>query len=642
MLQSVLIANRGEIAVRIQRTLRRLGIESIAVYSDADARAPHVLGADRAVRLGPAPANESYLDVEKVIAAAKASGAQAVHPGYGFLSERADFARACLAAGLVFVGPGPKAIALLGDKAAAKQAAAGAGVPVVPGLCGARLTDQEIIEWASGQQLPVLLKAAGGGGGRGMRVVRSTDDLPEAIIAARREAGAAFGDQRLIVERYVERARHIEVQVIADAHGNVLHLGERECSLQRRHQKVIEEAPSPVVDAQLRQRLGEAAVTLARACGYINAGTVELIADRENPSDFCFLEMNARLQVEHPVTELVTGLDLVELQLRVAAGEPLGISQQDVKPAGHAIEARLYAEDPAHGFLPSAGRIVLYREPREIRIDSGIAQDAQVTTDYDPMLAKAIAHGPDRATALRRLKAGLRGTRVLGPTTNLPWLLALLDRPEMQAGEIDTTLIERIAPEIDLRPEDGQLLAGLAAIALLPRPRGEDPWEALDGWSPAGRAESVMRLDAATGAVEARFTPLDEGWQVEEAHVRMLDGALQVLMSDGQTRLLESYRDGDVVWILAEGVPHRFSIPQEHAASHAGSDSLRAPMPGVVLEVRSQEGEQVREGEVLVVLESMKMELSVASPEDGIVAAVHVRAGDRVAQGQPLLEMEAR
>jgi acetyl-CoA/propionyl-CoA carboxylase biotin carboxyl carrier protein len=363
MFARVLVANRGEIALRVLRTLGGLGIEGVAVYSDADAGAPHVRAADRAVRLGPAPALESYLAIERVVAAAIATGCEAVHPGYGFLSERPEFARACSDAGLTFIGPSPEAMALLGDKAAAKQVAADAGVPVVPGLHGESLGDAEIVDWAGSQELPLLVKAVAGGGGKGMRVVRSRDELPEALRAARSEAAAAFGDDRLLVERWIEQPRHIEVQVVGDEHGSVLHLGERECSLQRRHQKVIEEAPSPVVGFELRERLGGAAVELARSCGYTNAGTVEFIAAADDPARFFFLEMNARLQVEHPVTEAVTGLDLVELQLRVAAGEPLPMRQDEIELRGHSIEARIYAEDPRAGFLPSSGRIVAWRPP---------------------------------------------------------------------------------------------------------------------------------------------------------------------------------------------------------------------------------------------------------------------------------------
>jgi 3-methylcrotonyl-CoA carboxylase alpha subunit len=706
----VLIANRGEIAVRVARTLRRLGIESVAVYSDADADAPHVRAADRALRLGPAPAAESYLHVERVIDAALQAGAEAIHPGYGFLSERPDFARACIEAGLTFVGPSPEAMALLGDKVAAKETAAAAGVPVVPGLGGAALTDEEIVAWVEGQELPLLLKAAAGGGGKGMRVVRTRAELPDALAAARREARAAFGDDRLLVERYLERPRHIEVQVIGDQHGTVLYLGERECSLQRRHQKVIEEAPSPVVGAELRERMGEAAAALARRCGYTGAGTVELIADRDDPSSFYFLEMNARLQVEHPVTELVTGLDLVELQLRVAAGEPLGLAQEDIALDGHAIEARVYAEDPANGFLPSTGRVALWREPEgaatggagcggaggsaaaeaggaavasgaaaaAIRIDSGISTGTEVTSHYDPMLAKVIAHGPDRPTALARLDAALRDLRVIGPTTNAAYLRALLARPEVQAGELDTTLIERLADEIAPPPPD-PALPGLALIALLGDPPTDDPWDARTGWRLTGPATARMRLEGPAGEIDATARPDGAGgwWVGEQADGGVAEpgdregegagglgagdaeadgeragagarGTMQARLAGdallveeaGAARRVELHHEGEGVWLVDDGVPYRFAPARDLAARHAAGGSLDAPMPGVVLDVRTQPGAAVSEGDVLVVLESMKMELAVQSPGDGVVGAVLVSAGDRVAQGDPLIALE--
>jgi acetyl-CoA/propionyl-CoA carboxylase biotin carboxyl carrier protein len=680
----VLIANRGEIAVRVARTLRRLGIESVAVYSDADAGAPHVRAADRAVRLGPAPAAESYLHVARVLDAARAAGADAIHPGYGFLSERPDFARAVADAGLTFVGPSAEAMALLGDKVAAKDAAIAAGVPVVPGLTGAALTDEEIAAWVAGQQLPLLLKAAAGGGGKGMRVVQEAAELPEALAAARREARAAFGDDRLLVERYLERPRHVEVQVIGDEHGTVVHLGERECSLQRRHQKVIEEAPSPVVTPELRARLGEAAVALARSCGYTGAGTVELIADREDPAQFFFLEMNARLQVEHPVTEAVTGLDLVELQLRVAAGEPLGLEQADVRLDGHAVEARVYAEDPASGFLPSTGRIVVYREPRgahgrgrrdsrgadagaaRVRVDSGIAQGVEVTSSYDPMLAKVIAHAPSRAAALDALGRALGELRVLGPATNAAYLRALLARPEVRAGELDTGLIERLGAQV-ASPAPDPALPHAALVALLGAPDGADPWAARDGWRlGAAPAAARMRLAGPDGEVEAVATPDGAGgWLLgDDAAPADQPGALDTrprarlvitraarggadtrhVVLDapgGASRALELHRDGDAVWLVDDGVPARFAPLADAAARHHATGSLEAPMPGVVLDVRAAPGAAVAEGDVLVVLESMKMELAVASPGGGVVAAVHVAPGDRVAQGDVLVALAA-
>jgi len=622
MFDRVLIANRGEIAVRVARTLRRLGVESVAVYSDADAGAPHVRAADRAVHIGPTAPAESYLNIERIIAAARESGAEAIHPGYGFLSERAAFAEACAAAGIVFVGPGPEAIALLGDKVAAKQAAAAAGVPVLPGLQGERLSDEEILAWAGENELPAMLKAAAGGGGKGMRIVRTEAEMAEAIGAARREAQGAFGDDRLLVERYVERSRHIEVQVIADTHGNAIHLGERECSLQRRHQKVVEEAPSPVVSPELRERMGAAAVDLVAASGYVNAGTVELIAERDDPSQFFFLEVNTRLQVEHPVTEAVTGLDLVELQLRVAAGEALPLSQDEVTLSGHAVEARVYAEEPARGFLPSTGRIAVYREPAEARIDSGVREGTVVGADYDPMLAKVIAHGADRRAALARLDRGLGELVLLGPGTNVAYTRALLARPEVRAGEMDTGLIERLGEEI-APPPAREDLPQLALLELLGEPASDDPRDALDAWRATG-----------PGTVRAEL----------ESDGENLDVAVDLstysrTSGSNSTRV---FRDGDGVWLLdGASEPRRFALRDEDeprvAAAAAGS--LEAPMPGTVIDVRCAPGDAVAEGDVLVVVESMKMEMAVQSAADGTVAEVLVAAGDQVARGQLLVAL---
>ncbi len=656
MFSRVLIANRGEIALRVQRTLRRLGIESVAVYSDGDSGAPHVRGADRALRIGPTPAAQSYLDGERVIEAALRSGAEAIHPGYGFLSENADFARACGAAGLTFIGPGPEAMELLGDKVAAKRAAEAAGVPILAGLSGECLGDEQIVEWAAGAELPLMLKAAAGGGGKGMRVVNELAELPEALAAARREALGAFGDERLLVERYLADARHIEVQVLADSHGNAVHLGERECSLQRRHQKVVEESPSPVVDPELRERMGAAAVALAQSCGYVNAGTVELIAERDQPGAFFFLEVNTRLQVEHPVSEAVTGLDLVELQLRIAAGEELGFGQEDVRLDGHAIEVRLYAEDPAHGFLPSAGPIVAYREPAGLRVDSGIEAGAEVGLDYDPLLAKLIAHAQNRDAALAELEAGLTHLLVLGPATNAAYLRALLARPEVREGALDTGLIERLGKEI-APPLQDPVLAAVALAELLGPPPSDDPWDARDGWRQSGTAWARARLAGPDGEIEvairassAALTPhygvnaaLDDWeWEAGEESGRFrFDGrALEV---DGETRGLSIYRDGDGVWVIdGAAEPARFElVPASSAAAGAvGGGSLEAPMPGVVIDVRCEPGAAVSEGDVLVVLESMKMELSIQSPRDGAVAEVLVGVGDQIARGETLIALE--
>jgi acetyl-CoA/propionyl-CoA carboxylase biotin carboxyl carrier protein len=645
MFDRVLIANRGEIAIRIARTLRKLGIEAIAVFSDADADAPHLAAADLAYRIGPAAASESYLNIERLLDAAQRSRAQAIHPGYGFLSERADFARACRAAGLTFIGPSPEAIELLGDKAAAKRTARAAGVPVVEGLEEA-LDDERIAAWAQTHELPVMLKAAGGGGGRGMRVVRSLAELPDALAAARREAQGAFGDPRLIVERYVERARHIEVQVIADEHGAVLHLGERECSLQRRHQKVIEEAPSPVVDGPLRESLGAAAVALARHCSYTNAGTVELIADSDEPARFSFLEMNARLQVEHPVTEAVTGLDLVELQLRIAAGEPLPLTQEQVRLQGHAIEARIYAEDPANSFLPSSGRVVAFSAPADLRFDGAVAAGVEVGTAYDSMLAKAVAHAPTRDEALNRLDLGLARTELVGVQTNIAWLRSLLAREEVRRGELDTTLLQRLAAELDPPSVDPELLAGLATVALVGAAPSDDPWAAHDGWRSAGTREPATTMLELGEPAQARVLRgearprVDGAWRVADARVELRPEGLRVTEAGGETRTVSAHRDGDAIWLVDRGVAVRCAPARRTSARSTGSGSLQAPMPGTVIDVRVALGERVAAGAPLLVLESMKMELTIASPRDGVISALTAAVGDRVAQGELLLELD--
>jgi 3-methylcrotonyl-CoA carboxylase alpha subunit len=500
MFRAVLIANRGEIAVRIIRACRELGVRSVAVYSDADATAPHAVLADEAVPIGPAPAAESYLNAGRLIEAARVAGAEAIHPGYGFLAEHAGFAAACRDAGIVFIGPPPDVIARLGDKAAARRLAAAAGVAAVPGYDEPRATDGAIRQAAERLGLPVLLKAAGGGGGKGMRAVHRLEDLDVLLASARREAQAAFGDDRVIVERLLDRPRHVEVQILADGRGRVLHLGERECSVQRRHQKIIEESPSPAVDAGLRQRLGEAALAVARAAEYANAGTVEFLLDRHGR--FYFLEVNTRLQVEHPVTEMVSGVDLVQAQIRLAAGEPLEAAVGGPSLRGHAVECRVYAEDPAHGFAPSPGRILHLAEPLapHVRVDSGIRAGQEISIHYDPILSKVIAWAPDRMGAVRRLRTALDDYAVLGPTTNLPFLRAVLAHPAFTAGELSTAFLDQHfsgwrppAPS----PEVAAVAAVLAALDRGARPGGDveggpaasaagragaDPWSRLQRW----------------------------------------------------------------------------------------------------------------------------------------------------------------
>ncbi|WP_405492616.1 biotin carboxylase N-terminal domain-containing protein [Streptomyces sp. NBC_00096] len=515
MFSTVLVANRGEIAVRVIRTLRELGVRSVAVFSDADADARHVREADTAVRIGPAAAAESYLSVERLLDAARRTGAQAVHPGYGFLAENAAFAAACADAGLAFIGPPAAAISLMGDKIRAKETVKAAGVPVVPGSTGSGLSDAELIAAAEEIGVPVLLKPSAGGGGKGMRLVRDPGLLGEEIAAARREARSSFGDDTLLVERWVDRPRHIEIQVLADAHGNVVHLGERECSLQRRHQKVIEEAPSVLLTPELRASMGAAAVEAARSCGYVGAGTVEFIVPGGDPSSYYFMEMNTRLQVEHPVTELITGLDLVEQQLRVAAGAELGFGQSDVTLTGHAIEARVCAEDPARGFLPSGGVVLALSEPSggAVRTDSGLVAGVDTGSTYDPMLSKVIAYGPDRAAALRVLRGALADTVILGVQTNAGFLRRLLAHPDVVSGELDTGLVERDL--LSLLPE-GVPDEVYAAAALLSSPHcAPSRNRALPGPSPrtpAGPDEGGSTGSAKPGWID----PFDSanGWRL--------------------------------------------------------------------------------------------------------------------------------
>ncbi len=647
MFASVLVANRGEIALRVVRTLKRLGIESIAVYSEVDAAAPHVRAADRAVPLGPAPASESYLSAERVLTAAAGAGAAAIHPGYGFVSEDADFAAACEEAGLVFIGPPPAATRLLGDKVAAKTLAERLGVPVLPGLQKPGLTDAEIVAFVDEDpaRLPLMIKAAAGGGGRGMRIVRDPATLADGLAAARREALAGFGDDSLLVERYVERARHVEVQVLADAHGAVVHLGERECSLQRRHQKVVEETPSPVITPQIREPLCAAAVSLAREAGYVGVGTVEFLVSADDPSEWFFLEVNARLQVEHPVTEMVTGLDLVEQQLRVAAGEPLAFAQDEVAFDGHAIEVRVCAEDPAVDFLPATGELVGYREPRGpgIRVDSGVERGTRVTPFYDSLLLKVIAHGADRAAAIERLDLGLGELRLLGLPTNGGFLRRLIGLDAVRAGDIDTGLIDR--GEAAALPPEGEAREALVAFAAaqsreLRSTSGDDPWHSLVGFRLSGPAPLQLEVAPRGGdplpvavagepgaeTVTIGATRDEEG----EAFTAGPDWVWEIAASDGET------------WVAAgpEAFAFRLARPVVEGAAAGAQGSLEAPMPGTVLELRVTPGESVDEGQVLVVIESMKMEMSLTAPAEATVADVLVAVGEGVSQGQSLVELE--
>jgi acetyl-CoA/propionyl-CoA carboxylase biotin carboxyl carrier protein len=654
MFHTVLVANRGEIAVRVVRTLRAMGVRSVAVYSDADADARHVRDADVAVRLGPAPAASSYLCVAAVLDAAARTGAQAVHPGYGFLSENADFARACAAAGLIFIGPSADAIEVMGDKIRAKVTAAAAGVPVVPGSNGC---DADGLAAAADEiGYPVLLKPSAGGGGKGMRVVRRAADLPEAIAGARREALGAFGDAALLVERLIARPRHIEIQLMADAQGTVVHLGERECSLQRRHQKIVEEAPSVLLDAATRARMGQCAVAVARAVAYTGVGTVEFLVPAATPDRFFFLEMNTRLQVEHPVTELVTGLDLVEWQLRVAAGQPLDFTQDDVRVDGHAVEARVYAEDPAGDFRPTGGRVLLLRQPAAgpgLRVDSGLLVGEHVASHYDPLLAKIIAHGPDRDTALRRLDAALAATSILGLGTNVSFLRALLADPDVQAGTLDTGLVERAAGQAGSwstaaarGPVPDDVLAAAALRALLAlEPTGPvvDPFTLPGGWRLGEPAWTRWQLQAGGQdpvevrtlgrATDAQVVVGGAGDSAQRASARWDGGHLAVTL-DGISRRYTCAADGSVVWLGRDG--HSWELreqPQLDAArptDPVADGAVRAPMPGTVSVVHVVEGQQVSVGARLVVLEAMKMEHVLTAPIEGVVRELYARPGGTV------------
>lgn len=629
---TVLVANRGEIARRVIRTLRRLGIRSVAVYSDADAASPHVHEADVAVRLGPAAASESYLAIDRVLEAARASGAQAVHPGYGFLSENAAFAEACEAAGVVFIGPGARALEVMGDKIRAKEHVAAHGVPVIPGFSAVGMTDAEIAQAADDAGYPLLVKPSAGGGGKGMQVVRARDGLGDALSTARRVARSAFGDDTLLLERLIEAPRHIEVQVLADAHGRVIHLGERECTLQRRHQKVIEEAPSPVVDAQTRARLGAAACAAAASVDYRGAGTVEFLVAGDRPTEFFFIEMNTRLQVEHPVTELVTGVDLVEEQLRVAAGDPLSRTQDAVSLTGHAIEARVYAEAPERGFLPATGDVLAWREPSGVRTDSAIEQGSTVTADYDPMITKVIAYGDDREDARRRLDEALADTVLLGVDSNIRFLRTLLDDAAVRAGDLDTGLIDRLPAMAEATPSPNAIAAAASAPeakAASTAPRSSALWATATGWRAGASAAPVERWFAdAQGVVHHAVPPTapPEGATV----VLDAEGGVWVHADGANTRLTPLTR--------REAMERRLVALDRGAA--VADPEVRAPMPGAVVALHVADGEQVAAGARILTIEAMKMEHPLLAPHDGTVR-LHVVVGDQVRRDQAIAHVTA-
>jgi geranyl-CoA carboxylase alpha subunit len=638
---TVLVANRGEIAVRVIRSARSAGYRTVAVFSDADVDAPHVHAADVAVRLGPAPSAQSYLDVDAVLAAAAATGAGAIHPGYGFLSENAGFARACADAGIVFVGPSPEAIEVMGDKAVAKRRMQAAGVPCLPGYQGAAQDDNTLIAEAARIGAPLLVKAAAGGGGKGMRLVTDLADLTAALATARREAKASFGDDSMLLERAVTDPRHVEIQVLADTHGTVLALGERDCSVQRRHQKVVEEAPSPAVDDALRTRMQDAAVAVARDVEYVGAGTVEFLLAADG--SFAFLEMNTRLQVEHPVTELITGLDLVELQLQIAQGQPLGLTQDDVTLTGHAIEVRLYAEDPDAGYLPQTGTAHQWQAPAGVRVDSGIATGSEVSAHYDPMLAKVIAHGANREEARRRLADALDRTVLLGVRSNRTFLARVLRDARFAAGEATTSFLDGwVAAEHD---DAADAAVAAAWLHLTRERRAEDRAPGLSGWSSGGRQRVSQRLrGAGPDDLDVMLTRTRDGLTVVIGERSWtVTGTPDALIIDGQrvdldahglgpdrVLLRRAHRDLDVTDV-------RLALADTDDA--AGAGVLTAPMHGAVTAVEVVVGDRVARGASIIAIEAMKMEHVLVADVDGVVAEL-ASLGAQVATGAVLARIE--
>lgn len=652
--RKILIANRGEIALRVMRACSALGISTIAVYSEADAQAPHTRFADEAVHIGPAPSKDSYLNIAKIIDAAQRTGADAIHPGYGFLSENADFADACEAAGIAFIGPTADSIRKMGLKITARKIISRAGVTVIPGYDGDDQSTEALRRNAVAIGLPVLIKASAGGGGKGMRVVREAPDLTDALDAARREAEKAFGDGTLLIEQYVEKARHIEVQILGDHHRNLIHLFERECSIQRRHQKIVEESPSTALNPEFRKRICAAALEAGRAIGYTNAGTVEFILAPSG--EFFFIEVNTRLQVEHPVTEMVTGLDLVKLQIEIAEGKPLALAQEDVTQTGHAIEARLYAEDPANSFLPATGTLHGWNPPTTIdgtRIDSGVEAKTKVGIHYDPLLAKLIAHGADRETALRKLVSSLKNLTALGIQTNREFLIRALEHPDIRRGQYHTGFVDEHLNELIERDASEDLLLAVVAALYLHKQRQEEatilPHVPLSYRNNPFRDPSVKLL-VGRDTFEVCWKPAGDGtfvvscgdWQASVKIVSFKHGRIRVAI-DGIQQLFRIAESGDQLFVQSASasriVTRSARYPRAHVASE--HESAFAPMPGQVLKILVEVGQQISAGDALVILEAMKMEQTLRASANGVVEAILVKQGDVVAPGYTLVEIAA-
>jgi len=656
-INTILVANRGEIAVRVMRTAQALGYRTVAVYSEADADAPHVQMADVSALIGPAPVNESYLVIENILKAAEETGADAIHPGYGFLSENAAFATACEKAGLTFIGPTAEAIDVMGNKAEAKRRMIAAGVPCVPGYEDTDQSDKAFLAAAGDIGFPIMVKAAAGGGGRGMRLVDTEKDLPDALAAARSEAESAFGSGELILEKAIVRPRHVEVQVFADQQGTTIHLGERDCSVQRRHQKVVEEAPCPVMTDDLRALMGDAAVDAAKSIGYRGAGTVEFLLGDDN--SFYFLEMNTRLQVEHPVTEMITGLDLVALQIQVAEGRPLGLTQDDIRLSGHAIEVRLYAEDTANDFLPAAGDIARWvpASGDGVRVDSGVASGQTVSPFYDPMIAKVVAHGETRDIARRRLAQALEETVVFGLTTNKRFLIDCLEDDVFADGGATTAFIDEQFTADDLAGTTPDLPLAAAASVLqfaadretaISRSLGLSP--ELLNWSSSGALVSRYKYANGDGAFDLSVSPtgktayqVSDGEESVEIDIADMDGGKADLTVNGRPQVLFFHHDDQTVFVSANGHDHRFdnvlsgSVRGEEAD---GGGRVTAPMHGKILEISVAPGDTVAKGDRLLVLEAMKMQHDITAGADGTVAEVLQEAGTQVAAGDHLVDIE--
>jgi len=651
--EKILIANRGEIACRIMRTARRMGVRTVAVYSEADARALHVDLADEAYAIGAAPARESYLNIDRIVEAARLAGAQAIHPGYGFLSENARFAEACESAGIKFVGPPASAIRAMGLKSAAKALMAGSGVPVVPGYHGAAQDLDTLAAAAAETGYPVLIKASAGGGGKGMRIVEHARDLAVAVASAKREAASAFGDDRLLIEKYLARPRHIEIQVFADMHGNVVSLFERDCSLQRRYQKVIEEAPAPGMDADRRRGMGEAACAAARAIGYVNAGTVEFIVQG---GAFYFMEMNTRLQVEHPVTEAITGLDLVEWQLRIAAGEALPRRAEQISIHGHAIEARIYAEDPAREFRPVIGTVTHLRVPSgQARVDSGVRRGDSISVHYDPLIAKLIVWGPDRGTAVARLRTALAEYEIAGVTTNIPFLAAVAAHPAYRAGQLDTGFLERHAAELlpAVQPASREILAAALLEVLAGQLRKAEqraaasadpwsPWNELTAWRMNGTGYQDLLFADGNARLPVRVFPRPDGtFRVDFPDgVGEISGHEDTRFLDGVKIRARAVSTGGQLTVFMAGASHALSLIDPltpHGIEEDAGGRLTAPMPGRIVQVLVQKGAEVKRGTPLLILEAMKMEYTIAAPTDGRIDEVRYAPGDVVEEGAELI-----